>query len=356
MDINYFEINLGIPTYRGDANSIWSNHILDMGTRKMFQRDELHWYNSFWLTTHHKREYFVAKPNEGHLAIARLSKLCNLRCITQNIDHLHSKTSLSPSHIIEVHGRLGLYKCINSRKKNPCPYAKTHSIDTVQLEKHSNDYHQNKPTFTIKSVPKCPFCKTLLLPQALLFDEKYESHDFYQWRKALQWIADCEVICFVGTSFSVGVTAECLSIAKDNDKTLYNFNIRVDKEVKNLPGMYHIVGKSEISLPFLFNTLVEIGKSQHLSHKPRMHFYSSQYSSTHKVVKRSNLKRLQRNSKVIHSDDEQQQPVEEHEYDSDHERISKKIKFKEYSSSDDGASSSEEGETEEEFDDSDEDY
>ena len=78
-----------------------------MGTRRMFLSSPIDWYNKFWLMTHHRREYLIAKPNEGHHAIARLSKLCNLRVITQNIDQLHLKTSLCPSHVIEVHGRLG---------------------------------------------------------------------------------------------------------------------------------------------------------------------------------------------------------------------------------------------------------
>ncbi|KAF0984492.1 hypothetical protein FDP41_000391 [Naegleria fowleri] len=381
-------VSSGIATYRGDSNSVWSNHIIEMGTRRMFQSNPLDWYNNFWLQTHHRREYLIAKPNEGHYSIARLSKLCNVRVITQNIDHLHLKTSLSPSLVIEVHGRLGLYKCINQRKKNPCPYSKTLSIDSIEImdymvttttttrnhstaptnnnsttsnhSNHQEDLHstdstypartaatfvkKKKPTssrsttttrtnsttnsatnstrnatnsatnlstftnnnnknyvtsntsstFTIHSVPKCPSCCKPVLPQALLFDEKYESHDFYQWQKAMEWIGDCDLIVFVGTSFSVGVTAECLSIVQEQNKSfhddeecdkkedkdcnecekdwkenkntppsrkiMYNFNMRLDEEVKDLNDMYHVIGRSECTLPLLYETLVEIGR------------------------------------------------------------------------------------------------
>ncbi|KAG2386950.1 hypothetical protein C9374_001985 [Naegleria lovaniensis] len=367
-------VSSGIPTYRGDSNSIWSNHITEMGTRRMFQSNPLDWYNNFWLQTHHRREYLIAKPNEGHYSIARLSKLCNVRVITQNIDHLHLKTSLSPSRVIEVHGRLGLYKCVNQRKKNPCPYSKTLSIDNIEIMDYmsTNTFKKTnsskKPsfknesvsslstttiqssssTFTIESVPTCPSCCKPILPQALLFDEKYESHDFYQWQKAMEWIGDCDLIVFVGTSFSVGVTAECLSIVQEqneeylneiqeedntieellsnqdemnsmtsqNDernnwnsnknnnrifnnknnnknnnrnninknnnrnninnknnssnkngpiintkrKLMYNFNMRLDEEVKDLDAMYHVIGRSEFTLPLLYEKLVEIGQ------------------------------------------------------------------------------------------------
>ena len=52
----------------------------------------------------------------------------------------------------------------------------------------------------------CPSCHTPVLPQFLMFDELYESHDYYQWRKALQWIANADAYVFVGTSMAVGIT------------------------------------------------------------------------------------------------------------------------------------------------------
>ena len=239
----------------------------------MFLNNPLEWYNKFWLQTHHRMEYLVAKPNEGHLSIARISKLCNTKVITQNIDQLHAKTSLVQSHIIEVHGRLGMYKCVNPRKKNPCIYSKSNTITDIDITKYSTDFNINNKTFTIKKVPTCPCCARPVLPQTLLFDEKYESHDFYQWHRALQWIGDSDIIVFVGTSFSVGVTHECMTIARDNQKIMYNFNVRIDDEVKDMPRMHHITGKCEQTLPLLYNTLVELGKSQHLHHDQRMFFY-----------------------------------------------------------------------------------
>ena len=58
--------------------------------------------------------------------------------------------------------------------------------------------------------PRCRpyYTPTILLLyfEALLFDEEYESHSYYQYRKARRWLGDAKAIVFVGTSFAVGVT------------------------------------------------------------------------------------------------------------------------------------------------------
>ena len=51
-----------------------------------------------------------------------------------------------------------------------------------------------------------------VLPQTLLFDEDYESHSFYEYRKARRWLASAKAVVFVGTSFAVGVTEHALQV------------------------------------------------------------------------------------------------------------------------------------------------
>ena len=60
----------------------------------------------------------------------------------------------------------------------------------------------------VGALPMCPACGAPSLPQALLFDEEYESHSFYQYRKALRWLATAKALVFVGTSFAVGITEQ----------------------------------------------------------------------------------------------------------------------------------------------------
>ena len=37
----------------------------------------------------------------------------NVRVVTQNVDRLHLKAGIDPSHLVEVHGAIGLYRCVN---------------------------------------------------------------------------------------------------------------------------------------------------------------------------------------------------------------------------------------------------
>ena len=71
-------------------NATWSRFVYKWGTRQQFLKDPLIWYNTFWLQTHHKKEYLEAQPNKGHINIANICKtFSSVRVVTQNIDGLH---------------------------------------------------------------------------------------------------------------------------------------------------------------------------------------------------------------------------------------------------------------------------
>jgi NAD-dependent deacetylase len=55
-----------------------------------------------------------AQPNAGHRALAALERAGRLHAlITQNIDGLHQKAGNSPEKVIEVHGTVHEYVCMN---------------------------------------------------------------------------------------------------------------------------------------------------------------------------------------------------------------------------------------------------
>ena len=62
-----------------------------------------------------------------------------------------------------------------------------------------------------------------------------------KWAKAQNWFEECDVFVFIGTSFSVGVTAEALAVAEKDKKIVYNFNIH--EEEFNCEH-YNVIGKS----------------------------------------------------------------------------------------------------------------
>jgi len=254
----------GISTYRSEKNAIWNRFVTSWGTRKKFQEDPLLWWNHFWLRTHEKPEFLTAKPNSGHVAISQITQRCNARIITQNIDRLHCYTLNVPERLIEVHGRLGLYKCINDK----CKYSWLESVPEFDLNDLAVEGTSLEAgNLELREAPSCPGCRRAVLPQSLLFDEKYESHSFYQWDLAQQWFEDCDVFIFIGTSFSVGVTYEALSVAEKEKKTVYNFNLTEDTFETEA---YNILGRSEETLPMLYNAMLM------LAGKPRMFFYPVQ--------------------------------------------------------------------------------
>lgn len=76
-------VSSGITPYRYDPNAIWSNFIMDRGTRGCFKADPSSWWNNFWLRTHEKKEFMQARPNAGHKAITAILKRCpNCRVVT----------------------------------------------------------------------------------------------------------------------------------------------------------------------------------------------------------------------------------------------------------------------------------
>lgn len=115
------------------------------------------------------------------------------------------------------------------------------------------------PTQMLGELPRCPAegCGEPCLPQTLLFDEDYESHTFYQWKKAEKWLSEADGFVFVGTSFSVTVTSEALEMAAQKGLPVWDFNIATSggsgaaRQGKRIRPLYMVVGTSEETLPKL---------------------------------------------------------------------------------------------------------
>ena len=60
----------------------------------------------------------IARPNEGHAAIARLVRHGNASCvITQNIDGLHQASGVPDERVIELHGNTTYAHCLACRRR-----------------------------------------------------------------------------------------------------------------------------------------------------------------------------------------------------------------------------------------------
>ncbi len=91
----------GLDTFR-DADGLWYGHkVEDVATPEGFQRNPqkvLDFYNQ------RRQSALDAKPNLGHIALAKAENFCDLVIITQNIDDLHEKAGSSA--VIHLHGSI----------------------------------------------------------------------------------------------------------------------------------------------------------------------------------------------------------------------------------------------------------
>lgn len=271
----------GVRPFRGDSG-VWTSTIWTNATRDAFRKNPLKWYNDFWLPNLSLPQ--DAKPNQAHIALQNLLQRypSTLNMITQNVDGLHT----SSNQLIEAHGRLGLFKCMpdedsdtdseddddderavhlgHRRKrrlameKKVCPYQLEKSVHISDVEPLGIRKTLQVGGDEISKPPMCPSCENALAPQALLFDEGYHSHDFYQFRRMEEWLASAQVIVFVGTSFSVRLPEIALEHARAKKIPVFNFNTMDLLESTAWLNATNIKGPSERLIPKLLEEVKQL--------------------------------------------------------------------------------------------------
>ena len=207
----------GIPTFRG-AEGFWTigseNYTpQEMATRHMYANNPgqfLLWYFKRFA------KYRNAEPNDVHRWLA------DKNLITQNIDGLDGKAG--NTNYIPIHGRLDKVTVFEEEGQ-----------DSLVLDAPWDDIsdlgftYENDPKsevslintllehFKIKKEKEEKYYPTLgysLKPFVLLFDEIYT--DLYRIGEAQQRMIEAKKMVFMGTSFSVNITAIALRIAASN--------------------------------------------------------------------------------------------------------------------------------------------
>jgi NAD-dependent deacetylase len=111
----------GVPDFRG-PQGVWTKN------PKAEKLSDIHYYMSdpavrklAW-QQRLVHPAWHAEPNAGHRALAALERAGKLHAlITQNIDGLHQKAGNSPERVIEVHGTVHEYVCMNCGTRGPMP-------------------------------------------------------------------------------------------------------------------------------------------------------------------------------------------------------------------------------------------
>jgi len=207
----------GIPTFRG-ADGFWTigseNYTpQEMATRYMYVNNPeqfLLWYFKRFA------KYRNAEPNDVHRWLA------NKNLITQNIDGLDGKAG--NVNYIPIHGRLDKVTVFEQEGQGSlvldAPWDDISDLGfTYENDPKSEDSLINTllEHFKIKKEKEEKYYPTLgysLKPFVLLFDEIYT--DLYRIGEAQQRMIEAKKMVFMGTSFSVNITAIALRIAASN--------------------------------------------------------------------------------------------------------------------------------------------
>jgi NAD-dependent deacetylase len=139
--------------------------------------------------------YKDAKPNNTHVALAKLEELGNLKAvITQNIDGLHQMAG--SKNVLELHGSIHRNRCMKCHK----------FFDLSYIINSTN-------------IPKCDACGGIVKPDVVLYEESLDS-DILE--SSIDYISKADVFIVGGTSLSVYPASGLVSYYRGNKLILIN--------------------------------------------------------------------------------------------------------------------------------------
>ena len=190
----------GVPTFRDAQDGLWSQYSPEqLATPQAFRRDR----DLVWSWYQYRTQMVTeVEPNLGHYAVASLEdSVPQVVVLTQNIDGLHARAG--STDIVEVHGRLGRYKC----------FANCQGLPTiVDIETVAQDGQH---------APQCPHCTDYLRPDVTWYGEALPVGAL---ERAISVAESCDVMLVVGTSGTVQPAASLPVVAKQHGATLIEIN------------------------------------------------------------------------------------------------------------------------------------
>lgn len=181
----------GIPTFR-DMGGFWEDYrIEEVASPSAWESDpQLVW--EFY--SMRRRTVSAAKPNLGHLALAKLedSLMDRLFICTQNIDNLHELAG--SRNVVHIHGELFKSRCDTCSR---APFGDTNLYEPPA------------------EVPQCQ-CGSLIRPHICWFGEVPFELD-----RIRHELARCTIFLAIGTSGEVEPAASLVTLACRRARTIY---------------------------------------------------------------------------------------------------------------------------------------
>lgn len=201
----------GIPDFRSQNGLFRTRQGTEHPPERMLSRDFfMEHTEEFYRFYTEKMIHRDAKPNAGHMALARLEASGKLSAlITQNIDGLHQLAG--NRKVLELHG---------SVHRNYCMAC-------------GSFYTLDEWLILGKAVPKCGKCGGLIKPDVVLYQEPLDERVFSDAESA---ISEADMLIVAGTSLSVYPAAGLIRHFKGDrllmiNKSATNLDVRADYAV-----------------------------------------------------------------------------------------------------------------------------
>ena len=204
-------VGSGIPDFRSEGG-LWERYDPnEFATYESFMSNP----KKFWTMGQELAEVLLkAKPNEAHLALAKIEAMGNLvGIITQNIDNLHQRAG--NTRVIELHGNYLKAYCISCK------------TEYIGEEIHKRVVNGEIP-------PKCDKCNGVLKSEAVLFGEPLPKAAM---KKAVNICRNTDLMIVIGTSLTIYPAAYLPQLAKNSGAKIILNNL----DGENRDGIADIV-------------------------------------------------------------------------------------------------------------------
>jgi NAD-dependent deacetylase len=182
----------GIPDFRG-PQGLWTKNpkAERMSDLRYYVNDpevrRLAWQNRL------RSPAWAAEPNAGHRALVELQRRGTLHTLlTQNIDELHQQAGIDPAKVVELHGTLRRYACLECGAGGPMEDA----LDRVRAGDED---------------PACEHCSGILKSATISFGQALVADDIARAERAA---SEADVLLAVGSTLTVYPAAGVVPLAK----------------------------------------------------------------------------------------------------------------------------------------------
>lgn len=186
----------GIPDFRS-ANGLWNEKLkINLTPEQLVSHTFFIKYpKEFFRFYKTKLIYPNAKPNDCHLALAKLEDLGKLKAVvTQNIDGLHQ--AAGSKNVFELHGSVLRNYCMNC-----------------------NAFYDEKFILASEGVPTCPKCGGNVKPDVVLYEEGLDNDVI---TGAIRAISKADTLIIGGTSLVVYPAAGLIDYFRGKNLILIN--------------------------------------------------------------------------------------------------------------------------------------